>query len=126
MDTATLLEEAHKYILFLEAQVSALYSMPIHADDSPPLLYHRAYQVNNLSNADFLIGCGGSEPYLDGQQTLQALVDSSVAQTMLYSPGQCVVSEEQLDMAETTRMAQQHLQHGTMSYDSSPPIWNFY
>lgn len=131
MDTATLLEEAHKYILFLEAQVSALYSMPVvHADDPPPLLHHpTANQVMNCSDADSSIGYDRSAPSPNRQQTetLQMLVSSPVAQTVVYSQGQCMVSAEQLlDTAETTRIAAQQQQQSTMMFDSSSPVWNFY
>ncbi|XP_010524482.1 PREDICTED: transcription factor bHLH117 [Tarenaya hassleriana] len=71
MDRATLLEEAHKYIKFLQAQIAVLRWMPLEAVFS---------------------GAGG----LNRQQVLQVMASSSRVQTTLYTRGCCVFSREQL------------------------------
>ncbi|KAL6500076.1 hypothetical protein OROGR_027986 [Orobanche gracilis] len=82
MDMATVLEEAYKYIKFLQAQVSVLQSMP-----------HES-ALNGV--APTIIGCGGDLGRLNRQQLLQVVVNSPVAQTQLYSEGCCIYSMEQL------------------------------
>ncbi|KAH7842351.1 hypothetical protein Vadar_004290 [Vaccinium darrowii] len=82
MDMATMLEEAYKYVKFLQAQVSALQSMPL--DSSFP--------TGNTGNASVFGGLGR----LNRQQLLQVMVNSPVVQTTLYSKGLCVYSVEQL------------------------------
>ncbi|KAL6513675.1 hypothetical protein OROHE_019535 [Orobanche hederae] len=82
MDMATVLEEAYKYIKFLQAQVSVLQSMP-----------HES-AMNGVAPTS--IGCGGDLGRLNRQQLLQVVVNSPVAQTQLYSKGCCIYSMEQL------------------------------
>uniref|UniRef100_A0A7N0TIT7 BHLH domain-containing protein n=1 Tax=Kalanchoe fedtschenkoi TaxID=63787 RepID=A0A7N0TIT7_KALFE len=82
MDTATLYEETYKYIKFLEAQISVLLSMPVQAPCSPDLLQ--------------LVDVYGGLGRLNRQQMLQVLVNSQVAQTLMYTNGWCVFSAEQL------------------------------
>ncbi|KAI3457251.1 hypothetical protein Pfo_013914 [Paulownia fortunei] len=80
MDMATVLEEAYKYIKFLQAQVSVLQSMP-----------------NCESGGNGTIKESGEDLWrLNRQQLLQVLVNSPMAQTLLYSKGCCVYSMEQL------------------------------
>ncbi|XVE92872.1 hypothetical protein REPUB_Repub01dG0141000 [Reevesia pubescens] len=78
MDTGTMLQEAYKYIRFLQAQVFILQSMPITS----------SFASTQLDYA----GLGR----LNRQQLLQVLVNSPVAQTMLSSHGFCVFASEQL------------------------------
>lgn len=84
MDQATTYEEAHKYIRFLQAQISVLQSMPRDAGTN--------FSTGNPNGIDFYGGLGR----LNRQQLLQVLVNSPVAQTILYSRGFCVYSMEQL------------------------------
>ncbi|KAI9176669.1 hypothetical protein LWI28_005735 [Acer negundo] len=85
MDIATMLEEAYKYVRFLQAQVRAIESMPL---DS-------SFVVQN--DCDWACFGGGSGlGMLNRQQLLQVLVNSPGAQTTLYSQGFCVYSLEQL------------------------------
>ncbi|EOX99201.1 DNA binding-like protein [Theobroma cacao] len=84
MDTGTMLQEAYKYIRFLEAQVSILQSMPISSSFA-----------STEHNAPVGFDYGGLGR-LNRQQLLQVLVNSPVAQTMLYSQGFCVFAYEQL------------------------------
>ncbi|KAK8700461.1 hypothetical protein V6N13_018857 [Hibiscus sabdariffa] len=82
MDTGTMLQEAYKYIRFLQAQVSILQSMPITSSFS---------STQHVVNDGFA-GLGR----LNRQQLLQVLINSPVAQTMLCSQGLCVFASEQL------------------------------
>nr|KYP44293.1 Transcription factor bHLH117 family [Cajanus cajan] len=83
MDQATLLEEAYKYVKFLQAQLRVLHSMP---------------STSASNNTPFLLQNGGVFQSLNRTQLLQVLVNSPVAQTMLYSQGFCVFSLEQLSL----------------------------
>ncbi|KAJ0053902.1 hypothetical protein Pint_02098 [Pistacia integerrima] len=85
MDTATTLEEAYKYVRFLQTQVKTLQSMPLES----------SFALQNELDGYRFGGLGGLE-MLNRQQLLQVLVNSPVAQTMLYSKGFCVLSLEQL------------------------------
>ncbi|XP_019167702.1 PREDICTED: uncharacterized protein LOC109163414 [Ipomoea nil] len=81
MDTTKMLEEAHKYVKFLQAQVRVLQTMPVRgalpSPNTTPALH-------------------GTLAKLSRQQLLEALVNSPAAQTFLYSRGCCVYSVEQL------------------------------
>ncbi|XVF66944.1 hypothetical protein PTKIN_Ptkin10aG0080600 [Pterospermum kingtungense] len=85
MDTGTMLQEAYKYIQFLQAQISILQSMPITS------CFVSAERVDDPFGFDYT-GLGR----LNRQQLLQVLLNSPAAQTMLYSQGFCVISDEQL------------------------------
>ncbi|XP_028761559.1 transcription factor bHLH117 [Neltuma alba] len=93
MDQATLLEEAYKYVKFLQAQFNALQSMP---SDSPPFLSHcgASHSQSSVQNSAVF----GDLERLNRNQVLQVLVNSPVAQTRLYSQGFCVFSVEQLTL----------------------------
>ncbi|GAV88418.1 HLH domain-containing protein, partial [Cephalotus follicularis] len=86
MDTATMLGEAYEYVRFLQAQVTALHSMPCQSSFGTTT----AYGFQN--DGRFVSGLGS----LNRQQLLQVMLNSPVAQTMLYSRGLCVFSMEQL------------------------------
>lgn len=76
MSISTMLEEAKKYVKFLEAQVMAVQYMPVESYfhcDSP------------------ISGAGGSR-----QQLMQVLVNSRIVQERLYDKGLCVYSVEQM------------------------------
>ncbi|XP_014500688.1 transcription factor bHLH117 [Vigna radiata var. radiata] len=85
MDQGTLLEEAYKYVRFLQAQFRVLQSMPSHSSSSLP-----SFRQNSAVFVDL--------EKLNRSQLLQVLVNSPVAQTMLYSQGFCVFSLEQLSL----------------------------
>lgn len=74
VDTATVLENAGKYIKFLEAQVSVLEAMPV--DDN--------LSLNN--------GLG----MVDRKRVLQMIVNSEVTQGIMSWEGMCVYSVEQV------------------------------
>ncbi|KAG5140989.1 hypothetical protein JHK84_034757 [Glycine max] len=98
MDQATLLEEAYKYVKFLQAQSRVLHSMPSHSHS------HSQFGQNGAAFGDL--------EKLNRSQALQVLVNSPVAQTMLYSQGFCVFSLEQLSLLRKlsqTRQQQQHM-----------------
>ncbi|KAK8919276.1 Transcription factor bHLH117 [Platanthera zijinensis] len=81
MDAGTMLEEASKYIKFLEAQVTALETMPAASGFTPPSLPPKnAFGMERLTR----------------QQLLQVMVSSSIIQNMLYKKGFCIVSVEQV------------------------------
>ncbi|XP_039130376.1 transcription factor bHLH117 [Dioscorea cayenensis subsp. rotundata] len=83
MDTGTMLLEAHKYVRFLEAQVTALQSMPVSSSGfNPSPVPCRAGGLDVLSR----------------QQLLQVMVNSAPVQDFLYKKGFCVFSAEQLAM----------------------------
>lgn len=98
MDMATMLEEAYKYIKFLQAQIRALQSMPCDSNFVP----HEP--INDT-------GPFGGLTRLNRQQLLQVLVNSPVAQTMLYSRGCCVFSLEQLILLKKLAESRLLLQH---------------
>ncbi|KAK1388984.1 hypothetical protein POM88_017162 [Heracleum sosnowskyi] len=77
LDTAMVLENACKYVKFLEAQVKALKAMPV--DDC-------------LASESESNGGGG----LNRNRVLQMLVNSEVSQGKMSSEGMCVYSVEQL------------------------------
>ncbi|GER31601.1 basic helix-loop-helix (bHLH) DNA-bindingsuperfamily protein [Striga asiatica] len=87
MDMATVLEEAHKYIRFLRAQVRALQSMP---------------RESIAGSADYgaataeSVATGGDLGRLNRQQLLRVVLSSPVAQMQLYTKGCCVYSSEQM------------------------------
>lgn len=84
MDMSTMLEEAHKYVKYLQAQLKALQSMPPHSS--------RAFPAAQTSYG----GVFGYLEKLTRSQILQVLVNSPVTQNVLYSHGFCVFSLEQL------------------------------
>ncbi|KAK4286229.1 hypothetical protein QN277_002815 [Acacia crassicarpa] len=96
MDQATLLEEAYKYVKFLQAQFNALQSMPSHS----PFLSHcgSSHSQSSVQNG----GVFGDLERLNRNQVLQVLVNSPVAQTRLCSQGFCVFSVEQLTLLSNT------------------------
>ncbi|KAG5551779.1 hypothetical protein RHGRI_010008 [Rhododendron griersonianum] len=85
MDRATMLEEAYKYVKFLQAQVSVLQSMPVDSSFSTR---------NPAGNG--AVNVFGGLGRLNRQQLLQVMVNSPGVQTTLYSKGLCVYSVEQL------------------------------
>ncbi|KAI3465653.1 hypothetical protein Pfo_022316 [Paulownia fortunei] len=107
MDMATVLEEAHKYIKFLQAQVSVLQSMPFESGSA-------AAAYGTTTN----IG-GGDLGRLNRQQLLQVVVNSPVAQTQLYSKGCCLYSVEQLVLLK--KNAERKALYHQMLLDSSNP-----
>ncbi|OMO60214.1 hypothetical protein CCACVL1_24327 [Corchorus capsularis] len=84
MDTVTMLEEASKYVRFLQAQVSVLQSMPITSSFGPT-------EQNAPVPLDY-----GVLGRLNRQQLLQVLLNSPAAQTTLSSQANCVFAYEQL------------------------------
>lgn len=91
MDIATMLEEAYKYVKFLQAQLLALQSMPCESAISTG-----SNNYNSVSNS----GAFGGLERLNRNQLLQVLVNSPVAQTMLCSQSFCVFSAEQLGLIQ--------------------------
>lgn len=85
MDRATMLEEAYKYVKFLQAQVSVLQSMPVVSSFT---------SRNPAGNG--AVNVFGGLGRLNRQQLLQVMVNSPGVQTMLYSKGLSVYSVEQL------------------------------
>ncbi|KAK6785011.1 hypothetical protein RDI58_018466 [Solanum bulbocastanum] len=98
MDTATMLEEAYKYVKFLQAQISVLQSMPPLVEGGASSDQDRngkstSYGSNHEAKA---ISIFGTLARLNRQQLLQVLLNSPVTQTYLYSKGCCIYSVEQL------------------------------
>ncbi|KAL4620230.1 hypothetical protein ACB092_06G138300 [Castanea dentata] len=97
MDMATMMDEAHKYITFLQAQLKALQTMPPSSSSSSSSSFPSAhYEFGGLER-------------LTRNQVLRVLLNSRVAQTVLYSKGCCVVSVEQLDLLQKLIFQQQQL-----------------
>ncbi|KAL2331798.1 hypothetical protein Fmac_019379 [Flemingia macrophylla] len=104
MDQATLLEEAYKYVKFLQAQFRVLQSMPSSTSTS----------TSSSASSPFLLpndGVFGHLQRLNRTQLLQVLVNSPVAQTMLYSQGFCVFSLEQLSLLRKFSQTTHHHLH---------------
>lgn len=93
MNIATTLEEAYKYIKFLQAQLRALQSMPSHS-----LIVSRAAAAAAAVDDEDVGAVFSALGRLTRNQLLQVVVNSPVAQTMLFSRGYCVFAEEQLDV----------------------------
>lgn len=95
MDMATVLEEAYKYIVFLQSQVSALQSMPCQS------------------------GAGGDLFELNRQQLLQVATNSPAVQAKLCADGCCVYAAEQLHLveqiADRKAMIDQQMMYGSLS-----------
>lgn len=117
MDQATLLEEAYKYVKFLQAQFRALQSM---SSDSPSFLPHNGTSPPALPNGDVF----GDLERLNRSQLLQVLVNSPVAQTMLYSQGFCVFSLEQLTLLKDISSRRLLLQQMMSDKASSKAFFN--
>ncbi|KAB2610586.1 transcription factor bHLH117 [Pyrus ussuriensis x Pyrus communis] len=105
MDSATTYGEAYKYIQFLQAQLSALQTMPVL---TPP----------TTSIATSSGSVGGELERLSRNQLLQVLLNSPSAQNVMYSRGCCVFSVEQLD--QISRRFSRKMGSSTAS-KSSPP-----
>ncbi|CAK8536531.1 unnamed protein product [Lathyrus sativus] len=111
MDQATLFKEAHKYVKFLQAQISALQSMPSHSTT--------IYRGSN-GNGGF-----GELKKLNRNQTLQVLVNSPVVQTKLCSQGYCVFSMEQFSqLRKLSERRQQQQQQNMSDNDSSKTFFH--
>ncbi|KAI5412765.1 transcription factor bHLH117 [Lathyrus oleraceus] len=106
MDQATLFEEAYKYVKFLQAQISALQSMPSHSTAT--------YCGSGGDDSVF-----GELKKLNRKQTLQVVVNSPVAQTKLYSQGYCVFSMEQFSQLRKLSERRQQQQQQNRSDNGS-------
>lgn len=104
MDMATMLEEAYKYVRFLQAQVTALKDMPTESGVDAALL-QRINGCDNLRGDPRDEGEFAELEKLTRSQLLQVLVNSPAAQTILYSQGYCVFSVEQVDLLEKVTTA---------------------
>lgn len=103
MDTGTMLEEAYKYVKFLQAQISVLQTMPEKSSTATTTSSSSGGKSKNPScDVSSSSGsCGNNVAWgdlgkLNRQQLLEVVVNSRVAQTALYSRGCCVFSTEQL------------------------------
>lgn len=92
MDMATVLEEAYKYVKYLQAQVRVLESMP-------PLINGGGGGVCEMDGGD-----DGMWRRLGREEMLGVVVNSKVAQTEMYSKGVCVYSVEQLNFLNRKMM----------------------
>ncbi|XP_073058253.1 transcription factor bHLH52-like [Primulina eburnea] len=111
MDMATVLEEACKYIKFLQAQVSILQAMPNTESGS-----------HGTAISSLIHGVVGDQlGRLNRQQLLQVLLHSPIAQTMLYSNGCCVYSLEQLLLVKNN--AERKAQFNQLLFDSNTNAW---
>ncbi|XP_020595629.1 transcription factor bHLH52-like [Phalaenopsis equestris] len=87
LDTGTMLEEACKYVKFLEAQVTALETMPVASRFMPSSVPPgKAFGLERLTRP----------------QLLQVMVTSAKIQDILYKKGFCVVSAEQVAILRQT------------------------
>ncbi|BFG26190.1 hypothetical protein CerSpe_124640 [Prunus speciosa] len=101
MDTATVFEEAYKYVKFLQAQVTALQAMPVVTPNTSAAASATGFDDDHLSPMSSRT-TGGLER-LSRNQLLQVLLNSPVAQTVMYSQGCCVFSVEQLAKLNRSR-----------------------
>ncbi|KFK31544.1 hypothetical protein AALP_AA6G126100 [Arabis alpina] len=83
MSLATILEETHKYITFLQSQIASLLWMPL---DSA---YTNTTGRDHVRETQLL-------KFLTRQQILQVITNSPGVRTELYTRGLCVFSYEQL------------------------------
>lgn len=90
MDTPTMLEEAYKYVKFLQAQIRVLQAMPVHSTGSCSTI-NSPDENPNINEFG-----GGVLATLNRQQLLEVVMNSPGAHTVLYSRGTCVYSMEQL------------------------------
>ncbi|KAF8086006.1 hypothetical protein N665_0639s0018 [Sinapis alba] len=92
MSLATILEETHKYVTFLQSQIASLRWMPL--ESVYPTKPGETGNTNLLKS-------------LTRQQILQVIANSPGSRNVLYTRGVCVFSYEQLlsvkMMAESTR-----------------------
>ncbi|XP_058762457.1 transcription factor bHLH117-like [Vicia villosa] len=107
MDQATLFEEAYKYVKFLQAQISALHSMPSQST------------TNTTYSGGDDDGVFAELKKLNRNQALQVVVNSPVAQTKLYSQGYCVFSMEQICLLRKISERRQQQQQLNMSDNAS-------
>jgi hypothetical protein len=117
MDQATLLEEAYKYVKFLQAQHSVLQSMPSHS------ITNNSYGGGGNSGG----GVFGDLEILNRNQALQVLVNSPVAQTKLCSQGYCVFSMEQFTLLRKLserRQLQQQMNLALSDHGSSKTFFH--
>jgi hypothetical protein len=117
MDQATLLEEAYKYVKFLQAQHSVLQSMPSHS------ITNNSYGGGGNSGG----GVFGDLEMLNRNQALQVLVNSPVAQTKLCSQGYCVFSMEQFTLLRKLserRQLQQQMNLALSDHGSSKTFFH--
>ncbi|KAM3395410.1 transcription factor [Capsicum galapagoense] len=112
MDTATMLEEAYKYVKFLQAQVSVLQNMPLLSEGGASS--SSSEDKNGKSTSVF-----GKLGRLNRQQLLEVVLNSPVAQTYLYSKGCCVYSVEQL--VQYRKIAQRNALYRQMLFYAGMP-----
>ncbi|XP_073304984.1 uncharacterized protein [Primulina huaijiensis] len=116
MDMTTVLEEAYKYIKFLQAQVSILQAMPNTGSDS-----HGGGATSSSLNRGIHGVVGDHLGRLNQQQLLQVLLHSPIAQTLLYSNGCCVYSLEQLLLLNNN--AERKAQFSRILFDPNTNAW---
>ncbi|XP_050379928.1 transcription factor LRL3 [Argentina anserina] len=120
MDIATMLEAAHRYVRFLQAQVAALHAMPIVASDSTGSL-----PVLTRGGGD-----GGGEvavlSRLSRSQLLQVVVNSQVAQMRLSDLERCVFSVEQLALLNKRSVIRSAMVAAAASASGSVSGHNYY
>jgi hypothetical protein len=118
MDQATLLEEASKYVKFLQAQYSVLQSMPSHSTTN-----------NNYGGGGNGGRAGGGVfgdlEMLNRNQALQVMVNSPVAQTKLCSQGYCVFTMEQFSLLRKLSERRQ-LQQKNLSFSDHGSSKSFF
>ncbi|KAL3615247.1 hypothetical protein CASFOL_040908 [Castilleja foliolosa] len=104
---ATVLEEAYKYIKFLQAQVSVLQSMPCESNS------RAAADAATMNN-----GGGGMLGKLNRQQLLQVAANTPAVQTQLYSKGCCLYSMEQMMLLKKKALYHQMMTDSSVNPNS--------
>ncbi|ESQ47665.1 hypothetical protein EUTSA_v10021235mg [Eutrema salsugineum] len=101
MSLAKILDEAHKYVKFLQSQIASLRWMPLES----------VYCTAAGEVGEEVGGGGVTDPLksLTRQQILQVLANSPGARTQLYTRGVCVFSYEQLLSVEMMAQSARNL-----------------
>ncbi|KAI4384988.1 hypothetical protein MLD38_003065 [Melastoma candidum] len=110
-DIATMLEQAYKYVRYLEAQVLALLTMQLCTPDERGL----CSGVSGGGTGEIERRMIESVGRLSRKEVVEAVVNSGTAQKVLYEEGLCLVSEEQVRVLALSAFQRQQQQQQQLS-----------